>query len=125
MSHLLTTNFKWEEFDCKDGTKVPQIYWGNVQLLAGNLEVLRRMVNRPIKIISGYRSVSHNKAIGGAKSSQHLTASAADIKIEGLTPKMVANMIERLIADGKMTQGGLGIYPTWVHYDIRGSKARW
>ena len=125
MEHLLTAHFKWEEFDCKDGNKVPQAYWGNLQLLATNLEALRRAVNKPIQIISGYRSPAHNKAVGGAKSSQHLTASAADLKIEGLTPKQVANMIEALIASGRMTQGGLGVYPTWVHYDIRGHKARW
>lgn len=125
MNHLLTTHFNWEEFDCKDGTEVPLIYRGNLQLLATNLEILRRVINRPIKIVSGYRTIAHNKAISGAKLSQHLTASAADIKVKGRTPKEVANMIEKLILDGRMSQGGIGVYPTWVHYDIRGTKARW
>jgi uncharacterized protein YcbK (DUF882 family) len=50
---------------------------------------------------------------------------AADIKVKGLTPLEVYNAIEKLIADGKMKQGGLGLYRSWVHYDIRGVKARW
>jgi hypothetical protein len=24
-----------------------------------------------------------------------------------------------------MKQGGLGTYSTWVHYDVRGTAARW
>lgn len=125
MEHSLTRNFKWEEFDCHDGTPVPREYWGNVKMLALNLEALRRLVGKPIEITSGYRTRSHNKEVGGAKDSQHLTASAADIKIKGLEPKKVAKLIEDLIEEGVITEGGIGIYPTWVHYDIRGSKARW
>ncbi len=125
MSHKLTEHFTWEEFDCHDGEKVPNIYWGNVKALAINLEALRREVNSTITITSGYRSKSHNKAINGAPSSQHLTASAADIKVKGMSPKQVAEVIEKLIEGKRMSQGGIGIYPSWVHYDIRGTKARW
>ncbi len=50
---------------------------------------------------------------------------AADIKVSGMTPKEVALVIEGLIEQGKMKQGGIGIYPSWVHYDVRGTKARW
>lgn len=125
MSHKLTAHFDWEEFDCKDGTPVPKEYWGNVQLLATNLEALRRVLGLPIQIVSGFRTKTHNKAVGGAPSSQHLTASAADIKIEGIPPKQVAAIIEELILEKRMGQGGIGVYPTWVHYDIRGTHARW
>jgi len=33
--------------------------------------------------------------------------------------------IEDAISNGEMLQGGLGLYDTFVHYDIRGTKARW
>lgn len=125
MSNLLTTSFKWEEFDCHDGSKVPREYWGNVRLLATNLEALRRKIGRPIVIVSGYRSPGHNKKVGGAKGSQHLTASAADIKVPGIDPVQVKKEIEALIEGRIMTEGGVGLYPTWVHYDIRGTRARW
>lgn len=122
----LTPNFKLSEFDCKDGTKVPEQYISNAQKVAKNLQVLRDHLKVPVSITgSGYRTPSWNKKQGGAPKSQHLTCSAADINAKGYTPKKLAAEIEKLIASGKMQQGGLGIYKTFVHYDIRGTKARW
>ena len=34
-------------------------------------------------------------------------------------------LIEELINEGLILQGGLGDYPTFTHYDIRKTKARW
>jgi hypothetical protein len=47
------------------------------------------------------------------------------MKVKGMTPKQVLLVIERLIKEGKMMQGGIGVYNTFTHYDIRGTKARW
>ena len=122
----LTENFNSSEFDCKDGTKVPEIYMKNCKEVAQNLQVLRNELGVPVTITgSGYRTPDHNKKVGGAKNSQHLTCSAADINAKGYTPKQLAAKIESLIKVGKMKQGGIGIYPGFVHYDIRGKKARW
>lgn len=122
----LTKNFNRKEFDCKDGTPVPEQYYNNVQELANNLQVLRDHLGVPVTITgSGYRTPEHNKKVGGAKNSQHLTASGADITARDYSPKELAAEIEKLIAEGKMTQGGIGIYKGFVHYDIRGTKARW
>lgn len=122
----LTKNFSRQEFDCKDGTKIPDSLLSNVTELAENLQVLRDYLNTPISITgSGYRTVSHNKKVGGATNSQHLYAKAADINAKGLTPKELFKVIENLISLGKMKQGGLGLYKNFVHYDIRGTKARW
>jgi len=122
----LTENFISQEFDCKDGTKVPEEFMDNLQELAENLQVLRDYIEVPVSITgSGYRTYNHNKAVGGAKRSQHLTASAADINAQDYTPKQLHMIIELLIDEGKMKQGGLGLYNTFVHYDIRGTKARW
>jgi len=121
----LTKNFNLSEFDCKDGTEMPSELLTNVLELAENLQVLRDFVGVPIKINSSYRSLSHNAKIGGSKSSQHLFAKAADIVIESKSPEQVANIIKALILEGKMKQGGIGVYNTFTHYDIRGHKARW
>tara|TARA_R110002020_G_scaffold448039_2_gene660674 strand:- start:2425 stop:2799 length:375 start_codon:yes stop_codon:yes gene_type:complete len=122
----ITTNFSRREFDCKDGTIVPKELIGNLQELCKNLEVLRDYLNSPISITgSGYRTESHNKKVGGASRSQHLFAKAADMNAKGHTPKQVHEAIEHLISSGKMKQGGLGLYKSFVHYDIRGNKARW
>ena len=92
-------NFNLDEFKCRDGTEVPEEYMDNVRLLAENLQILRDYIGRPIKIISGYRSPDYNKRIGGARRSQHMTAKAADIKVQGMEPWMVHKIIEHLIYD--------------------------
>lgn len=121
----LTKNFSLKEFRCHDGTGVPVKYQSNVRKLAENLQVLRDEVGVSIRINSGYRTVSYNKKIGGAGKSQHLYAKAADITVSKMTPTDVRKKILELIKNKKMKQGGIGLYPTFVHYDIRGYAARW
>lgn len=120
----LTTNFSLNEFN-KRNYNVPTDVLRNLLELAKNLQVLRDEVKKPIKITSGYRPAELNAKVGGATKSRHITGEAADFKIEGYTPKQVSAIIEKLIAEGKMKQGGLGTYSTWVHYDVRGTAARW
>lgn len=122
----LTKDFNLAEFHCKDGTPVPQKYMKNVQELANNLQVLRDDIGEPLWVSgSGYRTPKHNAKVGGAPESQHLTASAADLSTKSLSPKQLAARIEKLIKAGKMKQGGIGVYKGFVHYDIRGTAARW
>lgn len=121
----ITANFSLEEFKCKDGSDIPNDVLPNIIELAKNLQVLRDYLGKSITINSGYRSPKYNAKIGGVKNSQHVKGKAADIVVKGMTPKEVALVIEGLIEKGKMKQGGLGIYPNFTHYDIRGIKARW
>ena len=121
----LTKNFALSEFACRDGSLPEGELLENCQELANNLQVLRDQLGKPINIISGYRPPAYNKKIGGAKKSQHLLARAADIKVRGMAPAEVHATILKLIKAGKMKQGGLGKYSTFVHYDTRGTAARW
>lgn len=122
----LTKHFSLQEFDCKDDTPVPEQFYPNVKILADNLQALRDHIKKPVIISgSGYRTKKHNTKVGGAQKSLHLTASAADISVINYSPAQLAIIIEELIGEGKMKQGGIGIYPTFVHYDTRGTKARW
>lgn len=124
----ITANFKLEEFNSKCGRPIPNNVLPNIIELAKNLQVLRNAVNKSISITSGYRSPEHNAKVKGAKDSQHVKGTAADIKVAGMTPKEVALVIEGLIEQGKIKQGGIGIYPSWVHYDIffdGKNKRRW
>lgn len=121
----LTENFSKSEFDSKDGAEMPNDVLMNVQKLAGQLQILRNNINKPITINSGYRSPEHNKDIGGVENSQHVLGKAADIKVKGISTRILAALIEDLINDGDMLQGGVGIYNSFVHYDIRKNKARW
>ena len=121
----LTQNFKLKEFDCNDGTSVPQKFLDNVKELCENLQILRDFLGKPIIIISGYRSPEYNTKIKGAKKSQHMLAKAADIIIPGMSSLEVRNTIIKLIKEGKMKKGGLGLYSKFTHYDVRGYNARW
>jgi uncharacterized protein YcbK (DUF882 family) len=119
----LTKDFQLSEFACNDGTPVPVNLIPNVRALAENLQPLRDEVGLLI-VNSGYRTPSWNRKIGGAKNSMHLKAMAADLVCVGLTPKQLKAVIERLIKAGKMKNGGIGLYPSFVHYDI-GAVRRW
>lgn len=124
----LTTNFFLSEFSCHDAanTPVPSKYLNNVKELANNLQILRDYLGEPIHINSGYRTPEYNASLdGSATKSQHLTASASDIVVKSKSPKQLNAIIEKLIKEGKMKQGGLGLYKTFTHYDIRGTKSRW
>tara|TARA_B100000674_G_scaffold428578_1_gene383904 strand:+ start:306 stop:713 length:408 start_codon:yes stop_codon:yes gene_type:complete len=125
MDMKLEENFSLSEFICRDGSVVPEELMDNVRLLAKNLQVLREHVGKPVIIISGYRSPKYNRKIGGAKKSQHMQAKAADIKIPGMSPAEVKATIVELIKEGKMHSGGIGLYTTFTHYDVRGWNARW
>jgi uncharacterized protein YcbK (DUF882 family) len=90
----LTNNFTLQEFDCKDGTPVPQQFIPNVQKLAEQLQTLRDYIGEPVMITgSGYRTPSHNAKVGGARNSQHLTASGADINARNYTPRQLSKII--------------------------------
>ena len=53
----------------------------NLNKLIGNvLDPLRELYGKPIIVNSGYRCTKLNKAIGGAKNSQHLVGQASDIR---------------------------------------------
>ncbi len=122
---MITTNFHIREFKCKDGTEVPEEYFSNVEKVAAQLQILRDYLGEPIHINSAYRTPNYNNRIGGATKSQHLTASAADITVKSKTPKQVKAIVEKLIEQKKMVIGGIGLYPGFVHLDIRKTKTRW
>ena len=122
----LSEHFSWAEANCKDGTPVPIELHNNAIEVANQIEVLRFALGGiPIHVNSWYRTKEYNKSIGGAKQSQHLLAKATDIWVTGLTPVTIYTLIEALIRLGKMKQGGLGLYNTFCHYDIRGDISRW
>jgi uncharacterized protein YcbK (DUF882 family) len=121
----LSTNFNLDEFASADGTAPSGEVLKNLTELAKNLEVLRKHIGKPIRVTSGFRSKEYNRKVKGATNSFHVLGMAADIQVAKMSPEQVAKAIELLIAEGKMKEGGLGIYRTWVHYDVRGTKARW
>ena len=126
----LTKNFNLSEFlrskwfDKETQAKVIMLYnetnsiQHNIQKLANQLQTLRNEVGVPVIINIAYRPVFYEVSKGRDGTSQHTLGKAADITAQGLKPKYVAAKIEQLISSGDMLQGGLGVYPTFCHYDI-------
>jgi len=121
----LTDNFWLSEFESSDGAEMPENVFKNINILAEQLQELRDIVCVPIKVTSGYRSSEHNKDVGGVLNSQHLYGKASDIQVENHKPREIYNLLNEMMNNGEIIQGGLGLYDTFVHYDIRGYKARW
>jgi len=77
-----------------DNTPGPEVIENLKHLCENVLEKIRANFARPITINSGYRGPALNKAIGGAKNSQHLTGQAADIEIVGIDNRTLFNWIK-------------------------------
>jgi uncharacterized protein YcbK (DUF882 family) len=119
----LSKNFSRSEFACK-GTNCCG-YSAPVQPeLISALQALRNQLNLPLSITSGFRCNRHNESVGGAARSFHTLGMAADVACpDGLTAEDLARAAETIPA---FQQGGIGIYPSWVHLDVRTTgKARW
>lgn len=81
----------------------------------------------PMLLLSGYRSPQVNQAVGGARSSAHLSAQAADWHCPGfgrpvevcefLAPRVDELGIGQLINEFPSDHGG------WVHTQVRGVAA--
>jgi len=121
----LTKNFNLKEFECKDSSGFPNFTLGNIRELAENLQVIRDYIGQPLHVNSAYRSPEWNKYVGGVRNSQHIKGKASDLTSKNYTSKQLYKIIRHLIHIGKIRQGGLGLYNGFVHYDIRGVKARW
>lgn len=124
--------FTLDEFRCRDAkrTPVPAALVPNVRHLAcAILDPIRERWGRPIYVVSGYRTAAHNKSVGGALRSTHMTAEAADIRPADVSDAVrFAAVIERLLEEGHLPAlGGLGLYPGWVHVDGKqvGHLRRW
>lgn len=113
----LTQNFRVKEFACTDGTDPIFIDTELVNVL----QKIRTHFGKSVTITSAYRTPGKNKAVGGETYSQHLYGKAADIEVNGVSPKKVAAYAETLLKN----KGGIGIYSTFTHIDVRSVKSRW
>ncbi|WP_028315171.1 YcbK family protein [Desulfatibacillum aliphaticivorans] len=119
----LSKNFSRSEFACK-GTNCCGHSAPIQPELISALQALRDQVSLPLSITSGFRCNHHNESVGGAAQSFHTLGMAADVDCsDGLTAEDLARAAETIPA---FQQGGIGIYPSWVHLDVRTTgKARW
>ncbi|MGV3553390.1 D-Ala-D-Ala carboxypeptidase family metallohydrolase [Rhizobium sp.] len=107
-------------------TDPPESVWNNINATAKILDELRDQLQKPIVMSSVYRSPAYNKAIGGAKDSQHVDFNAIDFSVKGSSvgPYEWAAALKNMRSAG-LFKGGIGIYSTFVHVDTRGTNADW
>jgi uncharacterized protein YcbK (DUF882 family) len=83
---------------------------------------LRKILERPVYITSGYRCPRYNQKIGGVVNSYHCIGLAADIKVKDI------NLIELLDYAEEIDFNGIGFYEkkNFLHLDVRPTKrTRW
>ena len=120
-----------------DGNIPSHVHIENLKRLCSWLERLRQKYNLnikekiknknddPIIINSGYRSEAVNKAVGGAKGSNHLTGCAVDIHVAGVEQLLRYAVILLDIADESreafdellLERSPRGTY--WLHFAVR------
>lgn len=106
--YKLSRNFTLGELASKDGSSLVLIH---PSLILG-LQLIRDKTGKRITINSGYRSLEHNKAIGGATNSSHVKGMACDIVVESMTPNQVSFLAKEL------GFGGIKAYPSFTHIDV-------
>lgn len=145
LSVLVTAHFSVEEMACHDGTRYPLDVietrgpdagrtWLDSRLrpLCETLEAIRAAAGgSAIRVTSGYRSLAYNRRLGSHDTSQHPAGRAADIIHPTLRPHDLHALIVQLYHRGDLPRlGGLGLYPTFIHVDVRhrpedGHLAQW
>jgi uncharacterized protein YcbK (DUF882 family) len=114
---IITPHFNLSEFACPCCQKV-MLH----PLLLEKLEKLRKIVERPIHITSGYRCFEYNRKVGGIDNSYHLIGLAADIKVKDI------HLIQLLAYAEEIDFTGIGFYEkkNFLHLDVRPTqRTRW
>ena len=131
-NNTLSPHFKATEFYTHDGSACPiNARPAMVKLSHVYLEPMRTKFGT-CYVLSGYRHELYNRAIGGARHSQHIyeqsfESVAADLRFQKGTPAQWAAEAKRIRTAKAGGKGGVGRYDRsgFVHVDNRGYKADW
>ena len=91
--------------------------------LCAALEVIRaEFGGKPVRIVSAYRPLEYNRALGSKDDSQHVQGRAADFQIDGVDPGAIYRRVLELHQLGRIEIGGIGVYNEFNHVDVRGGS---
>lgn len=110
----LTKNFNSNEFDSPDKPSTGMLM---DKKFIETLQKARDIANTPFIITSGYRTIEHNKKVGGVSNSSHLKGKACDIKIKDDQHRH--QILRGLILAGFRR---IGIAKTYIHVDTDENK---
>ena len=108
-------------------SRPPRNKWENMKNTAQMLDEIRERHGAPIKILSGYRSKSYNRCIGGATNSLHRKFNALDFTSSSGTASDLRKIAREVRNSDERFKGGIGYYPrsNFVHVDTRGVNRNW
>ena len=121
----ISKNFNYEEFEISHDANelgidnhIPsdKIRFAIRLLVLNLLQPLRDKVQHPLVLNSGFRSTALNKAIGGAKDSQHLKGEASDIHCES-TMEVLA--LAQIVIRHKLPFDQMILYDTFLHLSFK------
>jgi uncharacterized protein YcbK (DUF882 family) len=116
-------HLSWSELACHDGAHTPYPMEWRVEraiVLADEFEAIRKLCgDRPLVVLSGYRTSDWNRRVGGVPASQHVRGRALDIRCPGKSVEWLENRVRLRIYTPGSAIHGLGLYPSFVHVDIR------
>ena len=93
--------------------------WAAFKLLVPALDAVRAELGHPMRLTSIYRNAAYNSCIGGVENSQHRKCMAADCVVSAVSNTALHEAAKRARESGAFT-GGIGLYSTFVHIDVRG-----
>lgn len=114
----LSENFVLVEFASRDGYDL-------VLVAPALLEVcqdIRTKTEAPLRINSGFRSLTHNRNVKGKPHSRHLLGWAGDLDSMTVKPRDLALQLHARFP----SSCGIGSYASFTHFDVRpGPPVRW
>ena len=123
----MTKNFSLQELTAtKTGlpNALPKHLEGNLRSLAEKVLQPARDALGALKVTSAYRSPAVNAKVGGAKTSQHVQAQAADLKFDGGNEVLFNWIRENVDFDQLIWEFGTDNAPSWVHVSYVSNKNR-
>lgn len=105
-----------------DNTPSQEVIDNLTKLIEAVLDPLREWYGKPITVNSGYRCEALNKAVGGSKTSDHMTGRAADIDTGSKeeNKKLFDYIKDNLEFDQLIDEKNLA----WVHVSFRENNNR-
>ncbi len=85
------------------------------------LQPIRKLINKPMIITSGYRNKEVNKLVKGVLNSQHTKGEAADFIIKEMAPEQIIKIIKNSNIEFDQL---INEYGKWVHIFFRKNNNR-